>query len=60
MVFAYNKAGTAFKKRYICNNVLCQPPLSSGRQENMGPTGFDRRRKYVCKHAGSWGESLKR
>jgi len=28
--------------------------------ENMGPTGFDRRRKYVCKHAGSWGESLKR
>lgn len=27
---------------------------------NMGPTGFDRMRGNVCKHAGSWGESLER
>jgi hypothetical protein len=25
-----------------------------------GPTGFDRMREVVCKHAGSWDESLKR
>jgi hypothetical protein len=24
----------------------------------MGPTGFDRMRNDVCKHAGSWDESL--
>ncbi len=27
---------------------------------NRGPTGFDRMCDHVCKHAGSWGESLKR
>ena len=26
----------------------------------MGPTGFDRMRNNVCKHAGSWDESLER
>jgi hypothetical protein len=28
--------------------------------ENMGPTGFDRTCNDVCKHAGSWDESLDR
>jgi len=28
--------------------------------ELLGPNGFDRLSSYVCKHAGSLGESLKR
>ncbi len=27
---------------------------------DMGPTGFDRIRDHVWKHAGSWDESLER
>jgi len=26
----------------------------------LGPTGFDRKRSAMCKHAGSWEESLER